>query len=531
MSFFNNLSTLFGPVDKKTRVQQQRKIKFDQKRKKISVPQKPKVSPVKSQVNLSANLAKAKAMNDAMLMEAKAKAREIVVEAKDQALIIRSKAEKKLREQETNFIKQQAYLDKKLDRLDQRLENLDKKEKEIKQKIAGVDELEKKVVERRHQILEKLEKVSGMSKDEAKTLLFNGLEKKFSSEMARFIKDKKADAKLEAEDKAKEILIDSMKFASTEYVAEYTISVVPIPSEEVKGKIIGKSGRNIHSFERLTGVDVDLDASPTEVRLSSFDPVRREIARVALTRLIKDGRIQPVRIEEQVVKAKKEIENTIFKAGKELCHTVGVYNIPSGLVRLLGKFKYRFSYGQSMITHTTEETKLGVKLAHEMKVDVDIVRLGCLFHDIGKVSDELEGNHVDLGVQIAKKYNLPQPVIDCIAQHHEDESFSGAEQMLVYIADAISGARPGARYENHDEYVKRLQAIEEIANSYPEVKKSYAIQAGRELRVLLEPQQSKDDDVEVLAVKIKDQVREKVIIPGSLTVTVIREVRSKSIAH
>ena len=319
-----------------------------------------------------------------------------------------------------------------------------------------------------------------------------------------------------------------MKYGATDNVAEYTVSVVNIPSEEIKGKIIGKNGRNIHSFERRTGVDVDLDAAPNEVKLSSFDPVRREIARISLERLVKDGRIQPARIEEVVDKVEKEIEKTIFEAGKQLCHAVGVYNLPSGLIAMLGKFKYRFSYGQSMITHTIEETKIGTKIAHELGLDVNTVKLGCLLHDIGKVAEDPDDNHIALGVRIAKKFGMPQKVVDCIAQHHEDEPFSGAEQMAVYVADAISGARPGARYENHEEYIKRLEDLEEIATSYPEVKQAYAIQAGRELRVLLEAEKSKEDDVVVLANKIRDEVQEKVMVPGSVRVTVIRENRAEA---
>ena len=270
--------------------------------------------------------------------------------------------------------------------------------------------------------------------------------------------------------------------------------------------------------------------SPTEVRLSCSDPVRRQVARIALERLIKDGRIQPTRIEEVVAKVEKELAKVMLEAGKKLCHDVGVYNLPIELMRMLGKFKYRFSYGQNLIAHTLEETKIGIKIAHELKVDVNIVKMGCLLHDIGKVSEEVEGSHVELGVKIAKRFNLPQPVIDCIAQHHEDEPFSGPEQMVVYIADAISGARPGARYENYEEYVKRLTQLEEIAMQYDMVKQAYAIQAGREVRVLLEPEKSHDDDVTILSTKIRDEIKEKMTYPGTVTVTVIRELRGQQVA-
>jgi ribonucrease Y len=246
--------------------------------------------------------------------------------------------------------------------------------------------------------------------------------------------------------------------------------------------------------------------------------------------LIKDGRIQPSRIEETVAKVKTEINRVIFDAGKNLCHELGVFNLPNDLMQLIGKFKYRFSYGQNLIAHTLEETKIGMKLASELGIDVNTVKLGCLLHDIGKVSEEAEGSHVELGIAIAKRFNIPQGVIDCIAQHHEDEAFTGPEQVVVYIADAISGARPGARYENYDEYVKRLQQLEQIAMEHKEVAQAFAIQAGREVRVILEPERSKDDDVNAISLQIRDEIKNSMTYPGTVTVTVIREMRAQNIA-
>lgn len=531
MSFFSNLSSMFGP-DKKTTASKtssiskktqpntgaQKTVKTDQKSAKNKTA-KPKHQPKVPSIN-----------TEYIVREAKAKAREIVVEAKDEALLIKSNAEKKAREMEQQLTKQQNFLDRKLDKLEERLSQMDEKNKNIEQEKQKAVKTRQQIEKTKEKVLKQLEKISGMTKNQATEILMEGLEKKLAKDMAQLVRQKTEEAKQEADDKAKEILIEAMRHGATDHVAEYTVSVVDIPSEEIKGKIIGKSGRNIHAFERYTGVDIDLDASPTEVKLSCFDPVRREIARVSLERLIKDGRIQPARIEEVVDKVKKEIDKTILEAGKYLCHEVGVYNIPHGLMKILGRFKYRFSYGQNMINHTIEETKIGIKIAHELGLDVNIVKLGCLLHDIGKVAEETEGSHVELGVKIAKKFGMPQQVIDCIAQHHEDESFSGPEQMAVYIADAISGARPGARYENLEEYIERLQTLEEIANSYEEVKESYAIQAGRELRVLLKPEESKDDDVQVLATKIKDEIKEKVTYPGYVTVTVIRETRGQDTA-
>lgn len=559
MSFFGNLSSLFGPQKPGSAVQPPKPGKPQGAPGIQSRPLKPGITPPKPQPITKAGSAQAHpaaksnqlsvkppqapaapAINpapgitsteaQALFRESQAKAREIIVEAKDEALAIRSKAEKESREASRMLEEQQRSLDNKLDRLDSQLNQLAQKEQNLEKDKQAIQKLQTTVEESRQQVLDRLEKISGMTRDEAKSLLLEGVETKATQEMAQLIRQKEEEAKNEAEEKVKDILIDAMKHGATDYVPEYTVSTVTLPSEEAKGKIIGKSGRNIHAFERYTGVDVDLDTSPTEVRLSCFDPVRREIGRIALERLIKDGRIQPTRIEEVVDKVRQELDKITFEAGKKLCHDVGIYNLPTDLMRMLGKFKYRFSYGQNLIAHTLEETRIGMKLASEMGADVNIVKLGCLLHDIGKVSEEAEGSHVELGVKIAKKYGMPQSVIDCIAQHHEDEPFTGIEQVLVYIADAISGARPGARYENYEEYVERLQKLEAFATAYPEVKQAYAIQAGREVRVILDPEQSKDDDVKVLSQKIRDEIKEKMTYPGTVTVTVLRETRAQQVA-
>ena len=549
MSFFGNLSTLFGTQQEQTNKSKNQSNQKGGKGKKV----KGQVTRSKGQVTRSdqqnnnnnkfKNRKKTKnnrphvkqqvAIPDNIQQirrDAEAKAREIIVEAKSEALQLRSKSEQEQREFTKQLEQQQKMLQAKLDRIDERLEVISSKEEGLENKRFEISELKQAVRKEKDNVLKQLEKVSSLTTEEARSLLLEKLEKKLTKEMVLFIRQKEEEAKLEADEKVQEILIDAMKHGATDYVSEYTVSVVTLPSEDTKGKIIGKSGRNINAFERRTGVDVDLDMSPTEVRLSCFNPVRREIARISLERLIKDGRIQPTRIEEVVSKVEKEIAKVTLEAGKKLCHDVGIYNLHIELMRMLGKFKFRFSYGQNLIAHTLEETKIGIKIAHELGLDVNIVKLGCLLHDIGKVSEETEGSHVELGIKIAKKFNLSQAVVDCIAQHHEDEPFSGPEQMAVYIADAISGARPGARYENFDEYVKRLQQLEEIATQYKEVKSAYAIQAGREIRVLLEPDTSKDDDVKLLSLKIRDEIKEKLTYPGTVTVTVIRETRGSEIA-
>jgi len=308
------------------------------------------------------------------------------------------------------------------------------------------------------------------------------------------------------------------------------VSLVKVKDEDVKGRIIGREGRNIRTFEKVTGVEVDLDEEGV-IRLSCFDPVRREIARVALEKLIADGRVQPVRIEEIVQQTKADINRIIHREGEQLCHSVKVFNLPAEISDVLGRFKYRFSYGQNMIQHTLEETRIGLKLAYEVGADPNIVRLGCLLHDIGKVIDEEEGTHVELGVEFLKKYRIPQAVIDCVAEHHEDKSFSSKESMLVYIADAISGSRPGARYEDHGEYIKRMDQLEAIAKGFDGVKEAFAMQAGREVRVMVNPDNLSDDQSVKLASDIRDKIQGEIKnFPGQIKITVIREKRAEAIA-
>lgn len=392
--------------------------------------------------------------------------------------------------------------------LEKRREELDRREEELKRKEA---------------------EISGLTAEQAKKLILDKWEEKLQEEIAKRIKAAQEKAQQEAKNKAREILVEAMQHAATNYVAEYTVSTVKVTDEEMKGRIIGKEGRNIRTFERKTGVDVDLDEEGI-IRLSSFDPVRRELARTALERLMADGRIQPVRIEEIVKQTKENIEKIIFEAGEELCHKVGIYNLPKDKIALLGRFKYRFSYGQNMIAHTLEETKLGVKLAHELGADVSTVRLGCLLHDIGKVITEREGNHVELGVELLKKNKMPQSVIDCVASHHEDTPFSSLEAVIVYIADSISGARPGARVEDYQEYINRLKDLETIVKSFPGVSEVYAVQAGREIRVVINPEELDDNQLIITAQKIKEMLAKKYPnYPGSIKITLIREVRATEV--
>jgi ribonuclease Y len=383
----------------------------------------------------------------------------------------------------------------------------------------------------RTQLIDKLEHVSKLTRDEAKQEILKQVDKELDEEIALKIRQSRERIKQDAAAKAREILVDAMKHGVVDITAEYTISAVKLPDDSVKGRIIGQGGRNIRAFEHATGVDVDLDETPGEIRLSSFDPIRREIARVALIQLIKDGRIQPSRIEELVDQTRRDIDRQIFEAGKKLAEDVKVYNLPTELLEILGRFKFRFSYGQNMIIHTLEETKIGIAIAHELKADADVVRLGCLLHDIGKVVTGEEGNHIELGVKLLKKFDLPKKVIDCVAQHHEDEPFTSVESVIVYIADAISGSRPGARYEDYQEYAARLKKLENLAMAFPGVKEAYAIQAGREIRVITKPEEITDAAVTRLAHDIAQKIQSEMTYPGTVTVNVIREIRAADIAR
>jgi ribonuclease Y len=452
---------------------------------------------------------------EAVVKIAEAKARELIVEAKDEVFKIRRDADEESRRKLIDIERKEGALE---DR-ELRLKNL---ELQSEKKVAEVGQL-------KQEHIDKLEKVAHLTRDEARAVIMDAMRDQLKQDLAREVRESQDRAKEEADAKAKDILVDAMRHGATDYVAEYTVSVIKLPDEEMKGRIIGKEGRNIRAFETATGVDVDLDEEGV-IRLSCFDPVRREIARVTLERLLRDGRVQPGRIEEIVEQVRKEIERIMFEEGQKLCHAVGVYNLPAPIVAHLGRFKYRFSYGQNMIAHTLEETKIGIALAREVGADVNVVRLGCLLHDVGKVIMDREGTHVDLGVELLKKYGMPQKVIDCVAQHHEDTPFSSPESILVYISDAISGARPGARNENVEEYIKRLTDLEGIAKAHKGVMEAFAFQAGREIRVVVDPGTIDDAAATLMAAEIKKEVEEKLTYPGQIKISVIRELRATEIA-
>lgn len=352
-----------------------------------------------------------------------------------------------------------------------------------------------------------------------------------SQDLAKRLESAEQEYKLKASELAQDIIIDAMLHGATDYVAEYTVSALTLPNDSVKGSIIGQGGRNIAAFERATGVEIEIEEG-NSIRLSSFDSLRREIARRALEILIRDGRITPTRIEEVVAHTKTQMDTLLIEEGKKICSACGVYNLHPDLVKIIGRYRFRFSYGQNLGIHTIEETKIGVHIAQELNLseeDIQHVRLGCLLHDVGKVVTEEEGTHVQLGVELLKKYSLPGPVINAVAEHHEDKSFSSYVSRIVWVADAISGSRPGARYEPHDAYVKRMQTIEDISKSFPGVLEVYAFQAGRDVRVMVEPGQISDSQLTVLVSQIRQRLEKEAQYAGQIKITAIREVRATDI--
>lgn len=396
---------------------------------------------------------------------------------------------------------------------------------DIQKQRELLEKKESEIKAREEELKERLSKASKMTEDEARKILLEEVDKDITQEKAKKIRLAQERIEQEKNEVAKEILVDAMKHGATTYVAEYTVSSVPVPNEEVKGRIIGKEGRNIRAFEKETGVELELDET-NEIKLSCFDSIRREIAKRALLELIKDTRIQPSRIEEVVKQNKEQMEDVLMEEGKKIAEECGVYNLATDVVKLIGRYKFRTSYGQNLALHTIEETKMGVAIADEINADEETVRLGCLLHDIGKVVTDEDGTHVQAGVAVLKKHGFPKQVVACVAEHHEDKPFSSLESVIVWIADAISGSRPGARYEPHEDYVQRMDKIEDIVKSFSGVSEAYAFQAGRDVRVVVDPEEIDDDKLTVLANDIAKRLEKDAEYVGQIKVTVVRESRA-----
>ncbi len=404
--------------------------------------------------------------------------------------------------------------------LDGREQGVLSREKEINQRGNEAEELRKKQ-------LATLERIAALSRAEARESLTKAVEKNLITWQAKKIEEAKEVIKANEEELSQEILSEALRHGVTDYVAGYTVSSIELANENVKGKIIGREGRNIRAFEKATGVELELDET-NEVRLSSFDSLRREIAKISLQKLVKDGRIQPSRIEEVVAQTKSQMDKILLEEGKKICQEVGVYNLPVEIIKVIGRFKYRFSYGQNLAVHTIEETKMGVVVAQELNADVKTVRLGCLLHDIGKVITDEDGSHIETGISFLKKFSFSPKVLACVEEHHEDKPFSCIESSIVWIVDAASGSRPGARYQAHEEYLKRMTKIEEIVRSHPGVSDVAAFQAGREIRVVVSPAEVSDDQLTVLINKISRQLDEEANWAGQIKITGIREVRASA---
>ena len=460
-----------------------------------------------------------------------ASAREIIQDARDEAFRIKKSAEEEVAKIRQESLALEKRIAEKEDSLDSKIVQIQKQQQaldHLKEALQRKEEETKKV---REDLVEKLAKASSLTREEAKKIILENVEKELSDEIAKKIKEAEEKIQAEAAEKSKEILVNAMIAGATDWVAEYTVSTVKLESDELKGRIIGREGRNIRAFELATGVDVELDSDiEGEVRISSFDPVRREIAKLALEWLVKDARIQPTRIEQLVEKAKNQVSSDMSDAGRKAAFEVGVYNLSQTATDALGRLKFRYSYGQNQLAAAIETSKIAKKIAQEVGADANICATGGLFHDIGKTEVEKEGTHVQLGVALAKKWNFPKEIVDCIAQHHEDEPFSSIESVVVHLADAVSGARPGARHESVEEYIKRLSEIEDKASSFDGVAKVYAIQAGREIRVIVDPQVLDDAQMVTLAHDIKQKLEKELTYPGQITITVIRETRAVDIA-
>ena len=458
---------------------------------------------------------------------AESKKKESIVEAKDEIHKMRSEAEKENRDrrqevqrQERRLMQKEETIDRKLEQLDQKDEILNKKCKDADERLAEVEEIKKRQ-------FEMLERISGFTVEQAKDYLLQNLENELTYEKSVKIKEFEQELKEESDKKAREVISLAIQRCAADHVAEATVSVVPLPNDEMKGRIIGREGRNIRALETLTGVDLIIDDTPEAITLSSFDPVRREVARISLERLIADGRIHPARIEEMVEKAKKEVDNTIRQEGEQAVIEAGIHGIHHELVKLLGRLCYRTSYGQNVLNHSLEVSQLAGIMASELNVDVPLARRAGLLHDIGKAVDhEVEGSHVQIGVDIAKKYKESPEVIHAIEAHHGDVEAHTVIACLVQAADAISAARPGARRENLENYIRRLEKLEEIANSFEGVEKSFAIQAGREIRIMVKPEVVDDSKIVLIARDIVAKIENELDYPGQIKVHVIRESRA-----
>jgi ribonuclease Y len=479
----------------------------------------------KRQMTKDAHNAEAKAQK--VISDAETKAKELVLEAKEEAVKISETAKKEEKERRDQLLSSEKRLAQREELLDRKNDELDKKREGIDKSKEEIESVKNDLREIRVKQQEALEKIAKLSKDEAKDKLLSMIEKDYKKDIVTFIQKIESEAKEEADKRAREIVVQALQRVATEQTAENTVTAISLPNDEIKGRIIGREGRNIQALERVTGCDIIVDDTPETIVISGFDPVRRHVAKVALERLIKDGRIHPARIEEAVEKAQAEIDKEMKEAGEKAVYEAGVAGLPTEMVKLLGRLKFRTSYAQNVLQHSIETAMIAGALASELGADVVVAKKAGLIHDIGKALDqEIEGTHTVISRDICKKYGMSEEVIHAVEAHHEDVPFKTVEAVIIQVADAISAGRPGARRDTLENYIKRLTELENIANSFEGVEKSYAISAGREIRILVQPEKIDDLTAYKLAKDIASKIEQDLKYPGQIKVNVIRETRA-----